>query len=748
MLPLRPPLSVPVAFLRPWPAPSTLKQCTQLHGRMTVSGALLHPPALAHLLVSLSDPATAGDLGYAFQLFSRVPRPSTFLWNTLIKACSRHGDPGESIRLYRRMRREGMEPDAHTFQFLFRACGLSASVQEGRAGHGSFLRAFGEGGVLVGNSLIHMYSELGFMDAARRVFDEVNQKDVVSWTTMVGGYAKARLVDEARMVFDEMPVRNVVSWTSLMAAYSQVGRAEEAVAVFKGMLLLDVMPDSVAIVSVLSACSQLRDLELGKWVHLYVDEQKIRISRNLTVALVDMYSKCGDLSSARRVFDSTGWNILPACNAMIDGYCKLGHLDMARSLFDFMDDRDIISFNSMISGYIQNSKFEEALTVFAELRASGLKPDNVSMVSLLTACASLGTLEQGKTLHGYILVSAIPPDVFLGTALLDMYAKCGRIDQALLVFEMMDEKDMLAWTAIISGLAMNGKGKIALDYFLLMQEEGIRPNAVAYIGVLSACSHSGLVDDGRRHFEEMRTLHRIEPEIEHYGCMIDLLARGGHLSEAEGLVESMPMEPNSVIWASLLAACSIHRNLDLAEKAAKHLLHLEPHADAVYVQLCNIYARSGQSAHASEIRRMMEKRGIKKTAGCSSIVVLGQVHEFIAGDKSHPEILEIQKMMHEISKRLKVAGYVPNISRVIIDIDEEEKEQNLFAHSERMAVAFGLMKLSSHLPIHILKNLRICEDCHLAIKFISKIWNRNIIVRDRSRFHHFTDGQCSCNDFW
>ncbi|MQL87080.1 hypothetical protein Taro_019612 [Colocasia esculenta] len=635
MIPARP--NPNFLHLLPWPTPSSPTQCAQLHAHLAVTGALLRPPALAHLLLSLSDPITSGgDLGYAFDLFSRVPfQPSTFLWNTLLRACCRHGVPRESIRLRSRMRREGVQPDAHTFQFLFRACGLSASVREGRAAHGSFLRAFDEDDVLVGNSLIHMYSEFGFMEASRRVFDKVSQKDVVSWTTIVGGYAKARLLDEARRLFDEMPVRNVVSWTSMIAGYSQVGRAEEAVRVFKDMLSANVMPDSVAIVSALSACSQLRDLDLGKWIHFFVNKRGLSVSRNLTVALVDMYSKCGDLFSARQVFDSIGWNILPACNAMIDGYCKLGHLDMARSLFDRMgDNRDIITFNSMISGYMQNSRFKEAFSVFAELRASGLTPDKVSTVSLLTACADLGALEQGKTLHAYILVSGINCDVFLWTALLDMYAKCGRIDQALRVFEMMDEKDVLAWTAIISGLAMNGKGKLALDYFSMMHKEGIRPNGVAYIGVLSACSHSGLVDEGRRHFEEMTTMHKIEPEIEHYGCMIDLLARGGYLKEAEGLIRSMPIEPNAVIWASLLAACRVHRDLDLAERAAKNLLLLESNGDAVYVQLCNIYASSGKSVNASEIRRMMEERGIKKTAGCSSIVVSGQVHEFIAGDKS------------------------------------------------------------------------------------------------------------------
>ncbi|CAA6659008.1 unnamed protein product [Spirodela intermedia] len=647
------------------------------------------------------------------------------------------------------MRREGVEMDAHTFCFVFRACGLS-SAGESQAVHGNFLRAFGEGDdPLVGNSLIHMYSELGLIELSKKAFEGINHKDVISWTTIVGGYVKSGRLNEAQNLFDEMPVRNVVSWTSLMTGYSQAGRPAEAVRTFKAMLSANVMPDSVAIVSALSACSQLKDLELGRWIHAVVDDHNIRLTRNLSVAMIDMYSKCGDLPSARRVFDSTGWLNLSACNAMIDGYCKLGHVELARAIFDEMGDRDLISFNSMIGGYVQNSDVRDALAVFSELRAMGLKPDNVTMVTLLAACASLGALQQGRALHAHVLVCSIRVDLHLGTSLLDMYAKCGRIEDARLVFEKMPEKDVLAWTAIISGLSVHGQGRAALEYFSDMQKQGIRPNGVAYIGVLTACSHSGLVEDGRWHFEEMRSLFRIEPEIEHYGCMIDLLSRGGYLREAEELIQAMPMEPNAVIWSSFLAACRFHGDVRLAEKAAGRLLLLEPHEDAAYVQLCNVYASSGMSASSSEIRRVMEERGIKKTAGCSSVVVNGEIHEFIAGDRSHPEISDIREMMSEMARRLREAGYLPDTWRVTIDVDEEEKEESLLVHSERIAIAFGLMKSgAAHLPIQILKNLRTCEDCHHAIKLISKIWNRTIIVRDRSRFHHFTDGQCSCGDFW
>ncbi|KAJ0963236.1 hypothetical protein J5N97_028358 [Dioscorea zingiberensis] len=593
-----------------------------------------------------------------------------------------------------------------------------------------------------------MYVEFGCVQDARRVFDGIEMKDVVSWTTIVAGLARAGCLDEARNLFDKMPERSVISWTSMVSGYSQARCAVESIELFKKMISAGVFPDTVAMVAVLSACAQLRDLELSKWVHQYVSYAGIGVSDNLAVALIDVYAKCGDINSARRVFDSSGQKILPAWNAMIDGYCKMGDIDMARSLFDQMEVRDLISFNSMMTGYIQCSQLKQALQLFVELRTSGFQPDKFTLVGLLSACANLNSLDQGKALHAYIEVSSIAFDVFLGTALLDMYAKCGKMDEAMMIFNRIHNKDVMTWTVIISGLAMNGKGKLALEHFDLMRKESIRPNAVAYIGVLTACSHSNLVEEARKHFKEMISLHNIEPEIEHYGCMVDILGRGGLLQEAVKLIDGMPIEPNAVIWGSLLNACRVHKNVDIAEKAANHILALEPNEDAVYVQLYNIYANSGNWASASKIRRLMEERGVKKTAGYSYLTVAGQVHKFIAGDRSHPEINEIETMMDVMAKKLKLAGYLPITSEVSVDVDEEEKEQALFVHSERIAIAYGLMRLGTSLPIHIMKNLRICKDCHIAIKLIAKTWNRKIVVRDRSRFHHFSDGQCSCNDFW
>ncbi|CAN6220150.1 unnamed protein product [Urochloa humidicola] len=739
----------------PWPTPRSVRQASQLHAILTTSGKIDHPPSAGHLLNSLTNCLSAPrHLCYALSLFDRLPQHTTFLFDTALGACLRaSAGAHHSVLLFRRMRHGGVRTDAFTFHFLFRCCALpraGAGVGLCRMLHAACLRTMlPSAAPLVANPLIHMYATFGLTDDARQAFDEIPVKDAVMWTTVISGLAKMGRLDEAQRLLAQAPERNVVSWTSLIAGYSRAGRAAEAVACFNSMLSDGVSPDEVTLIGVLSACSQLKDLDLGRSLHFLVGEKRIEMSDNLVVALIDMYAKCGDIACAQGVFDAVGRGQKPQpWNAIIDGYCKLGHVDVARSLFDQMDAPDVITFNSMITGYIHSGRLRDALQLFMQMRRHNLHSDNFTVVSLLTACASLGALPQGRALHASVEQRLVEEDVYLATALVDMYMKCGRVDEANIVFQRMGERDVHTWSAMISGLAFNGMGKVALEYFCQMKHDGFQPNSVTYIAVLTACSHSCLLNEGRLYFNEMRSLHRIHPQIEHYGCMIDLLARSGLLDEAMDLVQTMPMQPNAVIWGSILSACRVHKKIDLARHAAENLLKLEPDEDAVYVQLYNIYIDSRQWVDASRIRLLMEEQGVKKTAGYSSITVAGQVHRFVVNDQSHPWTFEIIAMMEEIAQRLKSAGYSPITSKITLDVDNEEKEQALLAHSEKMAIAFGLISLAPNLPIHIMKNLRVCEDCHSAIKLISKLWNREIIVRDRSRFHHFRDGACSCNDFW
>lgn len=430
-------------------------------------------------------------------------------------------------------------------------------------------------------------------------------------------------------------------------------------------------------------------------------------------------------------------------------HARAGRVADARSLFDEMPAKNVVSWSAMVNGYVQAGDGKEALVVFSRMQAEGVRPEDTVLVGVLAACAQLGALEQGKWVHGYLKANSISITVFLGTALVDMYAKCGEVQLGMEVFEGMKDKNVLAWTTMIKGLAMHGRGSEALILFSQMERSGVNPDDIAFIGALCACTHTGLVDKGKELFNSMVRRYRIKPKIEHYGCMVDLLARNGLLSEAREMVEKMPMKPDALIWGALMAGCRFHKNVEMAEYVIKHWIELEPDKSGAYVLLANIYSASGRHASAREIRHQMREKGVDKTPGCSNVEIRGVIHQFIAGDLSHPRIKDILTKWHEIDIRIRTEeGYVPDKKEALLDIEEEEKEGALSRHSEKLAIAFALISTSDNTPIRIVKNLRVCQDCHHVTKLISKVYRREIIVRDRTRFHLFKDGSCSCKDYW
>lgn len=378
----------------------------------------------------------------------------------------------------------------------------------------------------------------------------------------------------------------------------------------------------------------------------------------------------------------------------------------------------------------------------------GVCPDEITMVSVLSACADLGALELGNWVESYIERKKIPKSVELCNALIDMFAKCGDVDKAIKLFRQMYSRTIVSWTSVIVGLAMHGRGSEAVSMFDEMVEQRVEPDDVAFIGVLSACSHSGLVDKGRCYFNSMEGKFSIVPKIEHYGCMVDMLSRAGLVKEALEFVSKMPLEPNQIIWRSIITACHARGELKLGESISKELIRTEPMHESNYVLLSNIYAKLRRWEKKTKVREMMDMRGMKKVPGSTMIELKNEMHEFVAGDKSHDQYKEIYEMVEEMGREIKRAGHVPTTSQVLLDIDEEDKEDALYRHSEKLAIAFALLNTPPGTPIRIVKNLRVCEDCHSATKFISKVYNREIVVRDRNRFHHFVNGLCSCRDFW
>ncbi|CAN0900899.1 Pentatricopeptide repeat-containing protein At1g08070, chloroplastic [Linum grandiflorum] len=717
----------PYQLLQNHPSLALLPTCKshgtfkQIHSLVIKTG--LHNTQFAlSKLIEFCAVSPFGDLAYALSLFESVNNPDQILWNHIIRGFALGESPILAVKFYIRMTVSGLEPNTHTFPFVLKSCAKLGNAKEGKQIHGHVLKLGVENDAFVHTSLINMYAQNGELDVARLVFDKSPRRDVISCTALMNGYCAAGgLMEEARKLFDEMPIRDVVSWNAMISGYVHSGLYEEALEFFGEMVRVGITPNVSTMLSVLSACAQSGSLELGNWVQSWIEDHGLGSNLRLLNGLVDMYAKCGDL-------------------------------ERATSIFDNMETKNVVSWNVMIGGYNHRGCYKESLEIFRQMLQSNLEPNEVTLVSVLPAVANLGALSLGKWIHTHIDKNnnkfRLSNNATLSTSLIDMYAKCGNITAAKQIFDTLDYKKLASWNAMISGLAIHGLADMALKIFSTMIDQGFVPDDITFVGVLSACNHGGLVDLARHYFSSMVKDYNVSPKLQHYGCMIDLLGKAGLFDEAESLINDMEMHPDGAIWGSLLGACRIHGRVELAELAAKHVFQLEPENTGAYVLLSNIYAGAGRWDDVAKIRTKINDEGMKKVPGSSCIEVDSVVHEFLVCDKTHSQSEEIYKMVDEIDSRLEKSGFVPDTSEVLYDMDEDWKEEGLSHHSEKLAIAFGLISTKPGTTIRIVKNLRVCRNCHSATKLISKIFNREIIARDRNRFHHFKDGLCSCNDYW
>ncbi|KAM1272348.1 hypothetical protein ACFX2J_033046 [Malus domestica] len=755
-----------------------LKQFNPILSQMILTGFINDTYAASRILKFCTDSHFV-HADFSLKIFDRIDDANGFIWNTMMRAYVQRNRPQKALKLYKLMLEKNAGPDHYTYPLLVQACAIRVSGFEGKQIHGHVFKTGFDSDVYVQNTLINMYAVCENMGDARKLFDEIPVLNSVAWNSILAGYVRAGDVEKAKFVYDQMPERNtiasnsmivlfgrtgcvneacrlfeempekdMVSWSALISCHEQNEMYEEALAKFLEMVANGVMVDEVVLVTVLSACANLLAVQTGKLIHGLVVKIGTESYVNLQNAFIHMYSNCGEIMAAQKLFNAAYNLDQISWNSMISGYLKCGLVENARTLFDSMPEKDIVSWSAMISGYAQQDRFSETLALFQEMQLLGIRPDETTLVSVVSACTQLAALDLGQWIHAYIRKNGLKINVFLGTTLINMYMKCGCVENALEVFEGTSEKGVSSWNALILGLAMNGLVEKSLETFSEMKKCGVAPNEITFIGVLGACRHMGLVNEGRRHFDSMVQEHKIERNVKHYGCMVDLLGRAGMLKEAEELIESMPMMPDVATWGALLGACKKHGDHDRGERIGRKLIELEPDHDGFHVLLSNICASKGNWDDVHEIRGTMMQHGVVKTPGCSMIEADGVVHEFLAGDKKHPRIKEIDAMLDEIAKRLKKEGYAPDTNEVSFDIDEEEKETALSRHSEKLAIAFGLIAISPPSPIRIMKNLRICNDCHMAAKLISKAFDRDIVVRDRHLFHHFKQGSCSCNDFW
>lgn len=655
-------------------------------------------------------------------------------WNSIMAVYAQSGDSNNAIEMFDWMTGDfHVRPDAVSLVNVLPSCAWLGEPKWGMQIHGYAIKGGLFEDVFVGNAVIDMYAKCGMMDEANNVFNGMKDKDVVSWNAMVTGYSQIGRFENAIGLFEKMREEkielNVVTWSAVIAGYAQRGHGYQALDVFRQMKACGSEPNVVTLVSLLSGCASAGALIHGRETHGYAIKWILNLDGNdpgndimVINGLIDMYTKCKSAKVGRMMFDS----LAP-------------------------ETKNVVTWTVMIGGYAQHGEANEALELFYQMlrQDCSLKPNGFTISCALMACARLGALRSGKQIHAYVLRNQYDSmKLFVGNCLIDMYSKSGDVDAARVVFNNLQHRNDVSWTSLMTGYGMHGRGEEALQVFDEMRRVGLVPDAVTFLVVLYACSHSGMIDEGMTYFNGMSKDSGVVPGPEHYACMADLLGRAGRLDDALNLIKTMPMEPTPIVWVALLSACRIHGNVELGEYAADQLTELDSENDGSYTLLSNIYANAKRWKDVSRIRLLMKHTGIKKRPGCSWVQGKKGTTTFFVGDRTHPQSDKIYEILADLIKRIKDMGYVPETSFALHDVDDEEKGDLLFEHSEKLALAYAILTTPPGAPIRITKNLRVCGDCHTAMNYISMIIDHEIILRDSSRFHHFKKGSCSCRGYW
>nr|XP_043618614.1 pentatricopeptide repeat-containing protein At5g04780, mitochondrial [Erigeron canadensis] len=569
---------------------------------------------------------------------------------------------------------------------ILQNCAKEKLPKKGMACHGCIIQYALADDTLTSNILINMYSKCGFLDYARKVFDETPERSLVSWNTMIG-------------------------------AYTQNGNEREALDLFVHMQRDGTEFSEFTLSGVLCACAAEFAVFECRQLHAFAVKTSMLGNMFVGTALLDVYAKCSLLEDAIRVFE-------------------------------YMPERSVVTWSTMVAGYVKNELYEEALLIFRKIQVTGVEFTQFIISSVLAACAAIGSKIEGIQAHAVLFKTGFTLNFFVCSSLVDMYSKCGSINEAYLVFSFAEDKDVVLLNAMISGFSRHGRSMEAMMLFEKMQQIGLQPNEVTYVSVLSACGHMGLVKEGKKYFDMMVKEHNISPNVFHYSCMVDVLGRTGLIDEAKSMIDKMPFVATASIWGSLLSSCRVHGNVELAEIAAKHLFEIEPDNAGNHILLSNIYAANRQWDDVIQARKLLKETEVKKERGQSWIQIKDKVHAFMVGDGNHDRIGEIYSRLEDLLEEMRKLGYRCETQHDLHNVEDNQKEELLRHHSERLALVFGLMCLPSSVPIRIMKNLRICGDCHVFMKLASKITGREIVVRDTNRFHHFRNGFCSCAEFW
>jgi pentatricopeptide repeat protein len=723
---------------------------------------------------------SSGRMELACYVFDHMDKHDTISWNSMIAANAHNGLCEESLRYFYWMRHVHEEIDSTTVSTLLTVCGSVNNLKGGRRIHGLVVKMGLESNVCVCNTLINMYSEAGSSEDAELVFQKMPDKDLISWNSMLTSYVqdekclyalerfsemirmekainhvtfanvlaacsdpeflvvgkivhalvnlaglhdnlivgnalvtmygKSGMMVEAKKVFQTMPMRDEVSWNALIGGHSENEESNEAVEAFKLMREDGVPANYITIANVLGACLTMYNLlKHGMPIHAHVVQTGFESDKYVQNSLITMYAKCGDLNSSNYIF------------------CHLA-------------DKNSVTWNAVITANAHHGHEEEALRLLSQMRRNGVDLDQFSFSLALAVTANLAILDEGQQLHGLAIKLGFESDHYVLNTAMDMYGKCGEMDAVLRILPLPSNRSRLSWNILISAFARHGCFQKARETFHEMLKLGLKPDHVTFVCLLSACSHAGLVDEGLAYYASMTTEFGVPAGIEHCVCIIDLLGRSGRLAEAETFIKEMAVPANDLVWRSLLAACKIHGNLELARNAAGRLFELAPSDDSAYVLYSNVCATTGRWEDVENVRMQMGSNSIKKKPACSWVKLKNKVSSFGMGDQSHPETEQIYTKLGELRMMIKEAGYVADTTHSLHDIDEEQKEHNLWNHSERIALAFGLINTPKGSPIRIFKNLRVCGDCHSVYKFVSGLVGQKIILRDPCRFLCFSGG--------
>ncbi|KAF0926720.1 hypothetical protein E2562_027154 [Oryza meyeriana var. granulata] len=714
------------------------------------------------------------------------------LWNKHVAMLAEAEEWTEAIAVFREMQARGVPADGYTCARVLHACGRAGELREGRAVHAHALKLVLDAHPLVPGFLAGMYAENADIAAATRVLDAMGTSSVVPWNAVVACCARLGLVDDALELADRMarsgPEPNVATWNTVLSGCSRHGRDREALGVVSSMLKQGLRPDATTVSSLLKSVANTGLLGHGMEIHCFFLRNQLEPDVYTGTALVDMYTKCGRLDCAQKVFDALEHRNLTTWNSLVAGYANARQVDRALELVELMKrnrlDPDITTWNGLITGYSMNGLSSQAMLLLRQIKAAGVTPNVVSWTSLISgschngeyedsfyfchemqkdgvqpslvtmsvllrACAGLALLKKGKELHCFALRRAYDTDMVVSTALIDMYSKTGSLVSAKTIFRRIQQKNLVCCNAMLTGLAVHGQGREAIELFHDMWNSGLKPDSITFTALLTACRSMGLVTEGWEYFDGMESKYGVTPTAENYACMVDLLARCGYLDEAMDFIERSPIDQGASLWGALLTGCTIHGNLALAEVAARNLFRLEPYNSANYLLMMNLYEYEQMYDEAESLKYAMRARGVDSRPGWSWIQIEQSIHVFEVDGKPHPETAEIYEELIRLVCQIKKAGYVPDTSCIAYNVHEEEKEKLLLAHTEKLAITYGLIRSdASRVPVRVIKNTRMCNDCHQVAKHVSSLCDRQIILRDAVRFHHFVDGKCSCNDYW